>query len=233
MKKLLSLLTVSVLLAGSALAGRNDSFTGRSVFESGTLTIKSGVAATLDQGSTFSLNGASTVGANGTLTVNGAATLNGATTVGANGTLTLNGTATLNGTSTVGTGGSLIINGTARLNAATTIGTNATVTIAATNYTVSEGAKTALQSALSIQPADADLAAVAALTTNATGLSLLQATDAAGIRSIAGAQKNWVSVPATANATGTAGDMAYESGTLYICVGNSTWQKVTIATWGE
>lgn len=41
----------------------------------------------------------------------------------------------------------------------------------------------------------------------------------------------WVSVPASASATGIAGQMAYESGFLYICVATNTWQRVAIATW--
>lgn len=39
------------------------------------------------------------------------------------------------------------------------------------------------------------------------------------------------SVPASASATGTAGQIAYASGFLYICVATDTWQRVAIATW--
>lgn len=39
------------------------------------------------------------------------------------------------------------------------------------------------------------------------------------------------SVPASAAATGIAGQIAYESGWLYICVATNTWQRVAIATW--
>lgn len=39
------------------------------------------------------------------------------------------------------------------------------------------------------------------------------------------------SVPANASATGTAGEIAYASGFLYICVATNTWQRVAIATW--
>jgi|TARA_R110000744_G_scaffold370920_2_gene481686 hypothetical protein len=40
-----------------------------------------------------------------------------------------------------------------------------------------------------------------------------------------------VSVPATAGATGTAGDYAVESGYAYFCVATDTWERVAIATW--
>ena len=39
------------------------------------------------------------------------------------------------------------------------------------------------------------------------------------------------SVPASAAATGIAGQLAYESGWLYVCVATNTWQRVAIATW--
>ncbi len=37
--------------------------------------------------------------------------------------------------------------------------------------------------------------------------------------------------PATASSTGTAGDIRYASGFLYVCVATNTWQRVAIATW--
>lgn len=40
-----------------------------------------------------------------------------------------------------------------------------------------------------------------------------------------------VAVPATANAAGMAGQMAYASGFLYICIAENTWQRATLATW--
>lgn len=46
-----------------------------------------------------------------------------------------------------------------------------------------------------------------------------------------GKLNTWASVPASASATGTAGQMAYASGYLYICVGTDTWERVAIATW--
>ena len=40
-----------------------------------------------------------------------------------------------------------------------------------------------------------------------------------------------VSVPASAGATGTAGQVAYASGWFYVCVATNTWQRVALATW--
>lgn len=45
------------------------------------------------------------------------------------------------------------------------------------------------------------------------------------------AKLEWTSVPASASATGTAGQTAYEAGFLYVCVATDTWQRVAIATW--
>ncbi|GHC02101.1 hypothetical protein [Cerasicoccus arenae] len=41
----------------------------------------------------------------------------------------------------------------------------------------------------------------------------------------------WVSVPASAGATGTAGQAAYDGSYLYICTATDTWLRVAIATW--
>lgn len=41
---------------------------------------------------------------------------------------------------------------------------------------------------------------------------------------------NWVAVPATATSAGVAGQVAYDSGFFYICIGPSTWVRVTLAT---
>jgi len=37
--------------------------------------------------------------------------------------------------------------------------------------------------------------------------------------------------PATAAATGTLGDMKYDTGFIYICTATDTWKRVAIATW--
>ncbi len=41
----------------------------------------------------------------------------------------------------------------------------------------------------------------------------------------------WVTKPSAANSAGTAGQLAYESGFLYVCVATNTWERVVIATW--
>lgn len=41
----------------------------------------------------------------------------------------------------------------------------------------------------------------------------------------------WASVPASAASVGTAGQIAYESGFVYVCVATDTWQRVALATW--
>lgn len=40
-----------------------------------------------------------------------------------------------------------------------------------------------------------------------------------------------VSVPASATATGTAGQIAYDSGFIYVCTAANTWVRVPLATW--
>jgi len=41
---------------------------------------------------------------------------------------------------------------------------------------------------------------------------------------------NFVAAPATATSKGTAGQVAYDSGFLYVCVGPSTWKRVALST---
>lgn len=41
---------------------------------------------------------------------------------------------------------------------------------------------------------------------------------------------DWVAVPASASASGVAGQVAYASGFFYVCVSSNTWQRVAIAT---
>jgi|Laugresu1bdmlbsd_1035121.scaffolds.fasta_scaffold312055_1 hypothetical protein len=41
----------------------------------------------------------------------------------------------------------------------------------------------------------------------------------------------WVAVPATATSTGTAGQIAYASGFLYVCVATNTWRRTALTTW--
>ena len=38
-------------------------------------------------------------------------------------------------------------------------------------------------------------------------------------------------VPGTAGAAGTKGQIAFESGWVYVCIATNTWQRAAIATW--
>ena len=38
-------------------------------------------------------------------------------------------------------------------------------------------------------------------------------------------------VPASASSDGVAGDIAYDSDYLYICIASDTWKRVAISTW--
>jgi len=40
-----------------------------------------------------------------------------------------------------------------------------------------------------------------------------------------------VAIPASSGATGIAGSIAYQSGFLYVCVADDTWERTSIATW--
>jgi hypothetical protein len=40
-----------------------------------------------------------------------------------------------------------------------------------------------------------------------------------------------VGVPASASATGTAGDVAYDANYIYICTATNTWKRVAVSTW--
>lgn len=71
--------------------------------------------------------------------------------------------------------------------------------------------------------------------TPAAGSSLFAApadhVHPAGSAADIGAMPDFVDAPASASATGKAGQMAYASGFLYVCVADNTWQRVAIATW--
>jgi hypothetical protein len=38
-------------------------------------------------------------------------------------------------------------------------------------------------------------------------------------------------VPTSATATGTAGEIAYDSGYMYLCTGTNTWKRVALSSW--
>lgn len=41
----------------------------------------------------------------------------------------------------------------------------------------------------------------------------------------------WVAVPSTAASTGVAGQLAYASGFLYVCVATNTWTRTALSSW--
>ena len=41
----------------------------------------------------------------------------------------------------------------------------------------------------------------------------------------------FVAVPASASATGTAGQISFDGSYLYVCIASSTWMRAAIATW--
>lgn len=60
--------------------------------------------------------------------------------------------------------------------------------------------------------------------------TVLDDADAATARTTLGAL-GWSSAPATADAAGTAGAVAYDADYLYVAVNTDTWKRVAIATW--
>ena len=38
-------------------------------------------------------------------------------------------------------------------------------------------------------------------------------------------------VPSTASATGTIGQISWDSGNIYVCVATNTWKRATLASW--
>lgn len=41
----------------------------------------------------------------------------------------------------------------------------------------------------------------------------------------------WASVPASSTATGAAGDLAYDTDYLYVCVATDTWRRFPLSDW--
>jgi hypothetical protein len=41
----------------------------------------------------------------------------------------------------------------------------------------------------------------------------------------------WQSVPLISGTTGTAGDFAYDSDYLYVCISTNAWKRATLNTW--
>lgn len=48
---------------------------------------------------------------------------------------------------------------------------------------------------------------------------------------IDGKLNTWVSAPSTASDTGTAGQIAYDSSYIYVCVATDTWVRAALSTW--
>lgn len=44
-------------------------------------------------------------------------------------------------------------------------------------------------------------------------------------------EAKFVAVPATATSTGVAGQIAYSTTYLYVCVATNTWKRVAITSW--
>lgn len=63
------------------------------------------------------------------------------------------------------------------------------------------------------------------------GKALLTAASVAAQRTALGNLKEFVTAPATAAATGTAGQWAVDSGFIYVCTATNTWKRVAVATW--
>lgn len=82
------------------------------------------------------------------------------------------------------------------------------------------------------------LAADAAITKTTLGLGNVDNTSdatkpisTAAQTALNGKMADWVAVPATAASVGTPGQLAYESGQLYVCIATDTWQRAALTTW--
>ena len=57
---------------------------------------------------------------------------------------------------------------------------------------------------------------------------LINSTDSSNVSHV---DSQVVDVPANASSSGVAGQIAFATGFLYICIAANTWEKVVIATW--
>jgi hypothetical protein len=64
-----------------------------------------------------------------------------------------------------------------------------------------------------------------------TGAVTLAIADIASLQSTLDDKLKWVSAPASASASGTAGQIAYDANYIYVCTATDTWKRVAIATW--
>ena len=67
------------------------------------------------------------------------------------------------------------------------------------------------------------------VTVNQGGVTALNAILTA-LNNLGAKFPNWVTAPATATSTGTAGQVAYDATHFYICVATNTWVRCTLAT---
>jgi hypothetical protein len=95
--------------------------------------------------------------------------------------------------------------------------------------------QSALNASISRRLAKAEVGAV---TKTSIGLGSVDNTSDAG-KPVSTAQQTalngklgtWVTAPATASSAGTAGQIARDSGFIYVCVATNTWCRAAIATW--
>lgn len=71
----------------------------------------------------------------------------------------------------------------------------------------------------------------------AADLDTINSTQAAGVQmlgliyqALLGGFSNFVPAPALATSAGTAGQVAMDSGFIYVCIATNTWKRVAIAT---
>lgn len=71
----------------------------------------------------------------------------------------------------------------------------------------------------------------------AADLDTINSTQAQGVQylgliyqAIKAGFPNWVTAPALATSTGTAGQVAYDATHFYVCVATNTWVRVALAT---
>jgi len=66
----------------------------------------------------------------------------------------------------------------------------------------------------------------------ATGTTLqARLADDTGFATFDGILSMEGTAPSTTNSTGTAGEIRYDSGFIYVCTATDTWKRVAIATW--
>lgn len=67
----------------------------------------------------------------------------------------------------------------------------------------------------------------------AADIPALAISKISGLQTALDGKVDLVSAPASLTSTGTAGQIAYGSNYLYVCVAANTWRRVTLSSWGE